>query len=107
MNIVFGNTLCKVLISLTLILAPYALASDGVEDNLARLMTTQLPDRAVMVPGGRAFLDELASLTIAKREEAILDALGKGFFPDFLRSMKPVTVTENGHTLTFWVMPDY
>lgn len=104
----FGQTVVRLLFSLALGMGMPAWASDAMETSLSAFMTRTLPERpSVPGPGGHALLDEYRDATIAKREEAVLEALNRGYFPDLLRSLKPVTIREKGHVLTFWVMPDY
>ncbi len=102
-----GHTLCKWMIGFTLVASPLAVASEGLKASESQPMGRGIPDESAANPGGRALLADLGELSIVRREEAILEALNKGFVPDFLRSMRPVTILEKGHQLTFWVLPDY
>ncbi len=102
-----SGAFAKALIMLGLFVSSSAFTAGRQAADIAAMQTRGLPERVQVIPGGRAFLEEFAEASIPKREDAVLDALSRGHFPDFLRTMKPVTVSEQGHTLVFWVMPDY
>jgi len=82
-------------------------AAEGWQGIESSLGARGIPQASAGNPGGRALLAGLGELPIVRREEAILEALNKGYVPDFMRTMRPVTIHERGHHLTFWVMPDY
>jgi len=108
MHIHFGPSVTRLALSLALCTAVSGWAAEGIETKMSAYLTSRLPDRpAHPIPGGKALLADYRETSISKREEAVLDALSRGYFPDFMRTMKAVTVQEQGHTLTFWVMPDY
>lgn len=104
----FAPKLKRLALSLVLSTAASGGAAEGLDAKMSAYLTSRLPDRPVQpIPGGKALLADYHETSISKREEAVLEALSRGYFPDFMRSMKAVTVQERGHKLTFWVMPDY
>ncbi|HYX37047.1 MAG TPA: hypothetical protein VE954_28430 [Oligoflexus sp.] len=108
MNIPIGRIVASLAIGLALFAPQTALAADGLDESMSRYLSSKLPDRPTgPIPGGKALLAAYHDTTIAKREEAVLDALNRGYFPDVMRKLKAVTIRDKGHTLTFWVMPDY
>lgn len=108
MNIHFGHTVTRLLVSLALWAAAPAWARDGLDESMSAFLTSKMPEKpSAPVPGGKALLADYREAPIPKREEAVLDALSRGYFPDYMRTLKPITIQENGHTLTFWVTPDY
>jgi len=71
-----------------------------------------IPPRPEGAETGSAFMERTRGMNPAQREAAILSEIEKGNIPDFLRQMKPVTVSFTGadgkpHTATYNVMPDY
>lgn len=108
MNIHFGPTVTRLLVSVALWAAAPAWARDGSNESMSAFLTSKMPEKPVHpIPGGKALLADYRDAPIPKREEAVLDALQRGYFPDYMRNLKPVTIQEKGHTLTFWVTPDY
>lgn len=73
--------------------------------------TLALPPRATNAPDGDAFVQQIAALDLARRDQAIADAFLSGNAPAFLRRFCPVTVTNviGGVTNvgTFFAAPDY
>ncbi len=108
MNVHFGHAVTRLLVGLALWATAPAWASEGFDESMSAYLTSKMPERpAGRIPSGKALLADYRETSISKREEAVLDALQRGYFPDFMRRMKAVTIQEKGHTLTFWVMPDY
>jgi hypothetical protein len=108
MNIRFGHAMTRLVVSLALWAAVPAWAAESLDESMSAYLTSKMPERpSTAIPGGKALLAPYHDTTIAKREEAVLDALQRGYFPDIMRTLKAVTIREKGHTLTFWVMPDY
>lgn len=71
-----------------------------------------VPTRPPAAPGGAAFLEQIAGLSPARREEAVLREIVGGNLPGYLRRFKPVRLVgtdRNGmaHTLLLEVSPDY
>lgn len=71
-----------------------------------------LPPRPAHAVGGRVFLEETATLSIAQREERILEELLSGNVPTFLRTLVAVPVTARNERGPYmqgiaWVTPDY
>ncbi|MGD8331507.1 MAG: hypothetical protein PVJ49_18895 [Acidobacteriota bacterium] len=70
-----------------------------------------IPPRPADAPGGSEFVLRIAELDRAGREAAILAEVLRGNIPDFLRSLKPITlrgrVGGRAMTIVVWVMPDY
>src|ERR1043166_2421040 len=71
----------------------------------------QIPPRQPGAVSGSQFKDSILSTTREEREAAILAEIQNGNVPDFLRTLKPVTITETitsrTRTATFYVAPDY
>ena len=73
---------------------------------------SQLPPRPAGAVGGKAFVERVAGLPLAKREAAIFREISCGNFPDFLRGFKHVPIhgtVADGKEIaaTLLVMPDY
>jgi hypothetical protein len=70
-----------------------------------------VPARPADALGGTAFVSVITPLSLADREEAILQQVAIGNLPDFVRNLVPVTVTRTAggapHTITCHVLPDY
>jgi hypothetical protein len=66
-----------------------------------------VPPRPADAPGGAAVMARLAKLPPVEREDAIAAELLRGNLPEFLRTLVPVTVAANAHTITYRVTPDY
>ncbi|SMF07784.1 hypothetical protein [Pseudobacteriovorax antillogorgiicola] len=56
---------------------------------------------------GSGFLVDTWDVHPAKRERLALDKAIQGEIPDFIFRMKPITVEEFGHRITFYVSPNY
>jgi hypothetical protein len=69
------------------------------------------PPRLSNAKTGSAVRDDISNLTVTAREDYLYTEFTHGNIPDFLRTLKPVTVshTVNSqlHTATFYVTPDY
>jgi hypothetical protein len=71
-----------------------------------------LPPRPAGAPTGSQFIESTKGKSRPEREAMILAEIERGNVPDFVRQLKPVTVTANGadgrpHQITFYTMPDY
>src|SRR5262249_45638882 len=73
--------------------------------------TLALPERSKDALTGTAFLKRIDSLDLNAREKEVRAEVAAGNFPDFLRKLSPVSVTNiaDGKTnvATFYVTPDY
>ena len=74
--------------------------------------TLTLPPRHPKALTGTQFTKITASLpapssTSNERENWIFHEIISGNVPDFLRTLKPITVSASGHTATYYVTPDY
>jgi hypothetical protein len=72
----------------------------------------KLPERPADAPTGSKFRDEIAALTLDRREAAAVREIARGNIPGFLRKMKPISlsaVEKSGakHIGQCYVMPDY
>ena len=56
---------------------------------------------------GKDFIERTRQMSRPQREALILEEIQKGNVPDFARQMKELQVSNNGHTGTLRVMPDY
>lgn len=67
-----------------------------------------LPARSATAPTGTQFYNQLlgASSNTA-REQMIYDQIAAGNVPDFMRALKPITVTSGANSATYYVSPDY
>ncbi|MDR3458844.1 MAG: hypothetical protein P4N60_15450 [Verrucomicrobiae bacterium] len=77
----------------------------------ALAQTLPLPPRATNAPSAGEFAQKIAALDLAVREREITTQIFAGNVPDFLRQLRPVTVTNVAdgitNTGTFFVTPDY
>ncbi|MBI4816442.1 MAG: hypothetical protein HY791_09290 [Deltaproteobacteria bacterium] len=81
-------------------------------EGASRPATSGVGPRPESAVGGRAFMAELKGLPPAARESAILREVEKGNLPEFLRELKPVSVSfvdskGQRHEGQIRVMPDY
>ena len=67
----------------------------------------QLPPRAENAPAGSAFAASVSSLPREAREEQVYLQIRSGNLPHFIRKLVAVTVHDTGHTLTYYVLPEY
>ncbi|MFW7377328.1 MAG: hypothetical protein ACOH5I_00805 [Oligoflexus sp.] len=77
-----------------------------------RQFASPLPQRDHSAPQGSQFVAKIAQLSEGQSEQEILNAVLAGNIPDFLRTLVPVTITNQKTrygvaSITFWVMPDY
>lgn len=56
---------------------------------------------------GTDIVKQLGNTGNSAREQKIAELLEVGALPAFLDTLKPVTVASGGHTLVYYVMPDY
>jgi hypothetical protein len=75
-------------------------------------LTRKIPSRQRFAVTGSEFADYVSRMDEKKREQAILEQLLQGNLPDFLRSLKPVSLQcqfpyEGTIMGTVFVMPDY
>lgn len=67
-----------------------------------------IPERSSDAPTGSEFAQSIMGLQLGpQREELILEQFLAGNVPNFLRAFSSVTVTQNGHTIVYYVAPDY
>jgi hypothetical protein len=70
-----------------------------------------LPPRPAAASTGSQFKDQILNLARDVREEAIYHEITSGNVPDFIRNLKPVTISgtvgSQPHTVTFYVTPEY
>jgi hypothetical protein len=75
------------------------------------LTQLQLPARPAGSMTGTQFKDYVLNMSRDARETAIYREIIKGNVPDFIRTLKPVTITatinSSSHTVTFYVVPEY
>ena len=76
------------------------------------MLTAKIPVRRHEAMTGSAFVEHVAGMTGAQREQAVVRQLLRGNIPGFLRKLKPVHLqcrTGDGTRLeaTIFVMPDY
>jgi hypothetical protein len=84
--------------------------------DVAKVCSSQLsraiPERSPDAPSGSQFVERIWDLRGRERDEVVLAELARGNLPDFLRELKPVTLTSRDrhgvrHLATVCVMPDY
>ncbi len=69
---------------------------------------TNFPSRPSTAMPGSVFIDSIMKLgPSANRDDLIVNEILRGNFPDFLRKMVPITISDKGNTLVYNVMPDY
>lgn len=68
---------------------------------------TLIPFRESSAISGSEFINLNMSEKRDVREKHILDAFLSGNIPNFIRNFSPITVTENGNTITYLVTTDY
>jgi hypothetical protein len=107
---------CLIMTSLlTVALCPSTRGLVATENPHARTETVQIesiPPRPSDALSGSAFASRVAALAGTERQEAALSELRRGNVPDFLRTLRPVHLSEThghrtAHAATIWVMPDY
>ena len=69
----------------------------------------KIRERKIDALGGKAFAASISDskLSLNQRERLIYQQIKEGNVPRFLRNFKEVTNTENGHSISFYVLPDY
>ena len=72
-----------------------------------RAQTLNLPPRPVNAPNGTQFTNIITSLSRDEREQWIYAQVITGNVPNWLRTLKPISVTAPGHTATYYATPDY
>lgn len=70
-----------------------------------------LPVHPAAAPTGSQFLPLIQSLSTSDREQLVFTQILSGNIPDFLRTLKPITVSalspdNKSHTITYFVTPD-
>jgi hypothetical protein len=67
----------------------------------------RFPDRPPNATSGSRFAQKLSSMLSGGRtDQMITDEILKGNFPEFLRNLVPITISDKGNTLVYKVMPD-
>ncbi|MDB6124071.1 MAG: Immunoglobulin I-set domain protein [Pedosphaera sp.] len=69
--------------------------------------TLNLPPRPANAPTGSQFINIINSMPLTERENWIYAQIAAGNVPNWLRTLVPITITQGGHTLTYYVTPDY
>ncbi len=79
--------------------------------NLAGSQTLNLPARPSGAPTGSRFIELVAPMTRAERENWIYAQVASGNVPDFQRALMPIAASASiggtSHTATYYVAPDY
>jgi hypothetical protein len=73
----------------------------------AGAQTLSLPPRPANSPNGTQFTNIITSLSRDEREQWIYAQIISGNVPNWLRPLKPITVTAGANTATYHVTPDY
>ena len=70
-----------------------------------------LPARPANAKTGTEFYNSASTLSVAARENLILTEIMSGNVPNFIRTLRPITVTTTisaqSHTVTYYVTPEY
>ncbi len=80
--------------------------------NVLASLTDKIPPRPHGAMTGSEFAQYVSAMNQSQREQAIVDQLTRGNFPDFLRHLKPVHLIQRFKdgkkvTATLFTMPDY
>jgi hypothetical protein len=89
---------------------PAPLMQNGKSKNSKPLRTvyrTGIPQRPAGAIGGKAFMQQIASLNRQDREAVILKEITSGNIPEFLHGFKRVPIAASGLSGEIEVMPDY
>lgn len=73
----------------------------------APAQTLNLPPRPANAPNGTQFTNIIGSLSQTEREQWIYAQIIGGNVPNWLRTLKPITVSAGGNTATYQATPDY
>lgn len=68
---------------------------------------SQFPARPANALPGSQFIASLNSRDFKSRDDIIVSEILRGNFPNFMRQLVPITISEQGHTLIYYVTPDY
>jgi hypothetical protein len=67
-----------------------------------------LPSRPPTALPGSVFMDSIMKMgPTGDRDDLIVKEILRGNFPEFLRNLVPITITDKGNTIIYKVMPDY
>ena len=78
------------------------------EDSASLPSFLQIPDRPAEAVTGSEFARLTARMSESDRQRAALFELRRGNVPQFVRQLKPITISRRGELkATFWVTPDY
>ncbi len=73
--------------------------------------TLNLPQRPANALNGTQFVSLVTSMSLTDRENEIFSQVMSGNIPDFMRTLKPVSITQTinsvSNNVTFYVIPDY
>lgn len=69
--------------------------------------TLNVPPRPADAPNGTQFTNIVTTLSRDERESRMLAEIVRGNVPNFLRTLKPISVSSGGHSATYYVTPDY
>lgn len=68
----------------------------------------QFPNRSDNSPTGSQFIQSIIDMKMTdKRDDLVANQILQGNFPDFLRKLVNITISEKGNTLIYKVMPDF
>lgn len=73
----------------------------------AQAQTLNLPPRPANAPTASQWTNIVWALPLTERENWIYAQVISGNVPSWLRTLKPINVSANGHTATYFVTPDY
>lgn len=68
---------------------------------------SQFPARPANALTGSQFIAQLDSKDSKNRDDLIVEEVLRGNFPDFMRNLIPITISEKGMTVIYKVTPDY
>lgn len=66
-----------------------------------------LPSRPANALPGSQFMQSLEAKDSGNRDDLITSEILRGNVPDFMHKFVPITITEGGNTLIYYVAPDY
>lgn len=71
-----------------------------------RAQALGIPARPAGAKSGSEVYQQVAAMSATDRETAVYLEITRGNIPDFLRTLKPISVTVSGHSITYYVTPD-
>ena len=97
-------TLLCLLLCHKLLATDYATKMTFSQDTIAYL---DIPARSQDAVTGSKFANQIAGLSIKKRETAIVNQILSGNLPSFSRKLNPVTMNFDNYKITFYTVNDY